>query len=162
MKLALPLLAFASLLPADVKTDFTSDFNQYKTYSWIAAKSAHDPWAALITRDIDARLAAKGWIKLQSGGDLVVSAFGLTNDKKTLDSNYTDFGGPWKWQQFGTADRKVDDIPVGTLIVDVFDGKSKRLVWSSSATEVLAQKPDSAQLKDSIVYMFRDFPQAHP
>jgi len=162
--LLLPLLAGAGLLLAGIKTDLdrSADFRQYKTYSWITGKkTAADPWADRIVKDVDAQLARKGWTRLQSGGDLVVSAFGRTSNYQTLQTYYTDFGGPWKWKGIGDANRSDENIDVGTLVVDLFDGKSKKLVWTGSATEALSAHPDSGVLEQSIEYMFRDFPPTH-
>jgi hypothetical protein len=160
MKLNSLVLVFVSgcLLAAGVKTgyDRLADFSQLKTYSWIAHKSTNDAWADFITRDVDRQLAAKGWAKLQTGGDVVVSAFGRTRDQQTLESFYTDVGGPWKWQ--GTGDTAADQTPVGTLVVDIFEGHSKKLIWRGTATEILAQEPDKERLEQSVEYMFRDFP----
>jgi hypothetical protein len=152
--------ALAGLLTAGVKTgyDRLADFSQYRTYSWIGAKPVDNPWAARIVHDADAQLARKGWTKVQSGGDMVVSAFGRTRDAETLQSYYTDVDGGWKWQGFGDA-KAAEETPVGTLLVDVFDGKSKKLIWRGSATEVVSARPDSVVLQQSIEYMFRDFPK---
>jgi hypothetical protein len=153
--LIIATLAGAGLLLAGVKTgyDRLADFSQYKTYSWIGAKPADNPWADRITRDVDTQLARKGWTKVQSGGDMVVSAFGRTHDAETLQSYSTD--------GFGDA-TATDENPTGTLLVDVFDGTSKKLIWRGSATETLSAKPDSSELEQAVEYMFRDFPKVMP
>ncbi len=153
-------LLMICVLAASVKTgyDRAADFTQYRTYSWIGSKLAGNPWAARIVHDVDAQLASKGWTKIQNGGDLVVSAFGRTRDKETLESFYTDVDGGWKWHGFGDAE-KAEEMPVGTLLVDVFDGKSKKLIWRGSSTETLTSAPDKGQLEEAVEYMFRDFPK---
>jgi hypothetical protein len=155
------MLVASGLLLAGVKVgyDKLADFSHYKTYSWISAKHSGDAWVDRIIQDVDARLAAKGWTKIQSGGDVVVSAFGRTRDAETLQSYYTDTAGEWKWHGFGDA-TKTDETSVGTLLIDIFDGKSKKLIWRGSATEVLTAKPDAAQLDEAIESLFKDFPKA--
>jgi hypothetical protein len=159
-KLVIPLLSAASLLLAGTKTgyDRLADFSQYKTYSWIATPPPGDPWADRIVLDVDAQLEQKGWRKIQSGGDMVVSAFGRTHDAQTVEGHYTNIDGGWKWQGFGDA-AKADETEVGTLLVDVFDGKSKKLIWRGSSTETLSAKPDTDRLEQDITYLFRDFPK---
>src|SRR5258708_4275 len=132
LKLLVPMLAGACLLVADTKTDFDHkvDFSQYKTYSWIAAKASNDLWADRIMEDVDAQLASKGWVKDESGGgDATVSAFGRVRTEQTLETYYNGFGAGWRWRGFGDATTTVVNTEVGTLVVDIFDGKTKHLMW---------------------------------
>jgi hypothetical protein len=130
--------------------------HQDRTYSWIGAK-ASNAWTDRITKSVGAQFAAKGWVKLQSGGDAVISAFLRVNSDQNLQSYYTDFGGSWRWQGIGKTTR--GEVEVGTLVIDVFDGQSKKLLWTGSATEALSDKPAKNQLEQSIGYMLRDFPK---
>lgn len=154
MKNLLPILASAGLLIAGIKTDFSrdADFGQFKTYSWMGAKTGNNPWANRIAHDVDVQLRRKGWTKLQSGGDTVISAFGRTTGDQTLQTFYTGVDGGWNWHGAG------ENAEVGTLVVDVFDGHTKKLLWRASATETISVKPDSTQLEQAVQYMFRDFP----
>ncbi len=162
LQLMVPMLAGVCLLLAGVKTDFShsADFGQYRTYSWIGAKASNDLWADRITRDVDAQLAAKGWTKVESGGDATVSAFGRTHNEQTLQTFYDGFGGGWFWQGFGDSTTTVENTPVGTLIVDVFDAKSKKLIWRGTATDTLSEKPDKNEkkLERAVEDMFKHFP----
>ncbi len=71
------LTSAAFLLAADVKTDYSHsvDFGQYHTYSWLKVDAGNPLWVDRIKRDVDAELTAKGWSKVDSGGDAAVSAF---------------------------------------------------------------------------------------
>jgi hypothetical protein len=162
LKLWIPMLAGACLLLADTKTDFDHkvDFTQYKTYSWIGAKASNDLWVDRITEDVDAQLAAKGWVKVASGGDATVSAFGRTHTEQTLETYYNGFGGGWRWRGFGDATTTVENTEVGTLVVDVFDGKTKHLIWRGSASSTLSEKPEKNEkkLEQSVADMFKKFP----
>ena len=114
--------------------------------------------------DVDQQLAAKGWAKVQSGGDATVSAFGRTHNEQSLDTFYTGIGGGWHWRGgIGDAMTTVENTPVGTLVVDVFDANSKKLIWRGTATDTLSGKPEenSKKLEHSVEDMFKHFPPSH-
>ena len=155
----------ALIFAADVKTDYSHsvDFGQYHTYSWLKVDAGNPLWVDRIKRDVDAELTAKGWSKVDSGGDAAVSAFGATHNQKTLQTFYDGFGGGWYWGGFGGPDLSTTttvNTPVGTLVVDVFDAHTKKLIWRGTSDKTLSEKPDKnkKKLEDSIESMFKHFP----
>jgi hypothetical protein len=158
------LLASACVVFATVKTDYSHsvDFGHYKTYSWIKV-SVQDPlWEDRITRAVDSQLSAKGWTRVPDGGDAAVAAYGSTHDEKTLQTWYDGFGGGWFWNGFGDglATTTVEKTPVGTLMVDIFDSSTKKLIWRGLASDTLSGKPDKDEKKmdKSVSEMFKNFP----
>jgi Domain of unknown function (DUF4136) len=162
MKLLVPMFACLGLLSAGVKItyDHQADFAQFKTYRWIAS---NDRWGHNLLPDVDSQLAAKGWTKVESEADAVVSVFSRTDMKETLQLNYDRYGDDWLWQRAGSSKTEVE-VPVGTLVVDIFDGKTKKLIWRGTAKDLNLQKPDpdEKQMVKSIQDMFEKFPpKAH-
>ncbi|MBV8827989.1 MAG: DUF4136 domain-containing protein [Acidobacteriaceae bacterium] len=158
------LMACALALFATVKTDYShsADFARYKTYSWIKV-SVEDPlWEDRVTRAVDSQLSAKGWTKVADGGDAGVAAYGATRTQKTLQTWYNGFGGGWYWRGFGDglATTTVQETPVGTLMVDIFDSSTKKLIWRGRATDTLSGKPDKDEKKldKAVAEMFKNFP----
>jgi hypothetical protein len=88
-------------------------------------------------------------------------AIGITKDKRTLRTFYDGFDG-WLWGGFGEATTTVDQYTVGTLVVDMFDTRTKKLVWRGSSSDVLADKPekDMKKLQKAVEKMFEHFPPA--
>lgn len=152
------LVAFAS-----VRTDYShsTDFGQYHTYSWIKVEAGNPLWTDRITQAVNSALSAKGWQQVPSGGDASVSAMGATHTEQALQTFYDGFGGGWFWRGFdGTATTTVENIPVGTLVVDIFDSKTKRLIWRGTANDTLSSKPEKNEhkLDKSVADMFEHFP----
>ena len=146
-------LAAATLTPAfgqRVQTDFDhkKDFSQYKTYSWQEIKPANSLWDARIKSAVDSQLKTKGWTPVDSGGDVAIVAVKMTKTQKRLDTFYDGFGGGWGWRRFGGFDDGFgdsttveNDYKEGTLVIDLYDGKSKQLIWRGSAEDALPTKP---------------------
>jgi len=148
---------------AMIKTDYShsTDFGRYRTYSWINVRAGNSLWQDRIRRAVDSQLSAKGWSQVPSGGDAGVAAYGATHNQESLQTFYDGFPG-WGWRGFGDglATTTVENIPVGTLMVDVFDGQSKKLIWRGSSSETLSEKPDKNEkkLEKSVDDMFKHFP----
>src|ERR1700744_347053 len=128
-------LMAAGVMYAAVHTDYDhkADFSRYHSYSWIGVNAGNSLWQDRITQAVDSALAAKGWGKVQSGGDAAVSAFGKTTERDTMETFYTGFPG-WGWRAgwwggMGTTTTQVVPERVGTLTVDVFDGSTKQLIF---------------------------------
>jgi hypothetical protein len=152
------------VLAAKVTTDYnhSADFSRYHTYSWLDVKAGDPLWPDRITSAVDSQLAAKGWSKVPSGGDASVAAFGSTRVQPQLETFYTGFGGGWFWRGLGDgmAVTNVENITVGTLVVDLFDSPTKKLIWRGVATDVLSDKPDKNEkkLEKAVEDMFKHFP----
>ena len=158
------LLACALGVLATVKTDYnhSADFGHYKTYSWIKV-SVQDPlWEDRISNAVDSQLSAKGWTKVEADGDAALAAYGSTRNQKTLQTWYDGFGGGWFWHGFGDglATTTVQETPVGTLMVDIFDSSTKKLIWRGIASDTLSGKPDKDEKKldKAVAEMFKNFP----
>src|SRR5690348_17083202 len=96
------LVGALALFAADVSTDYDhhADFAKYHTYSWLGVKAGNSLWQDRIQSAVDKDLQAKGWQRVRSGGDAVVSAFGRTSEQQTLETYYNGFPG-WGWRGWG-------------------------------------------------------------
>jgi hypothetical protein len=159
------LLATASLAQ-QVKTDYDrgADFGQYKTYSWEKVQTQDSLWVDRIKEAVSTALAAKGWTPVASGGDVSLVAMDMTKDHQTVDTFYDGFGGGWLWGGgfggLGEATTDVEHYKVGTLVVDMFDTKTRKLIWRGSASDTLSNKSDKniKDLDKGVQKMFDHFP----
>ena len=148
-----------------VKTDFDhqANFSQYKTYSWQEIKPANSLWDARIKNAVDAQLAAKGWTQLDNGGDVAIVAIKTTQTQRTLQTFYDGMGGGWRWRGmggFGQSTTTEQDYKQGTLVVDLYDAKTKQLIWRGSAQDTLSDKAtkNEKNLDKGVSKMFKAFP----
>jgi hypothetical protein len=154
---------FAGKLSAQqVKTDYdrSANFGQYKTYSWEQIKTQDPLMVDRIKSAVKTTLAAKGYTEVPSDGDLSLVAMETTRDQQTLDTFYNNFGGGWRWGGFGDATTTTENYKVGTLVVDLFDTKTKTLVWRGSASDTLSNKSEKNidNLDKGVEKMFKKFP----
>ena len=161
------LTLLGSALGQKVETDFDhqAHFSQYKTYSWEAIKPANSLWDARIKNAVDAQLTARGWTQVESGGDVAVVAIKTSQTQRTLQTFYDGLGGGWGWRRFGgggfgDATTTEQDYKVGTLVIDLYDAKTKQLIWRGSAQDTVSDKAmqNEKNLDKGVAKMFKKFP----
>jgi hypothetical protein len=146
-----------------VKTDYdhSTDFSQYKTYSWEKVQTPDSLWVDRIKGAVNAALTAKGWTPVESGGEVSILAMEMNQNHRTLNTYYDGFGGGWRWGGgFGDVTTTVDNYEVGTLVVDLFNASSKKLMWRGSSSETLSDKSEKniKALDKGVQKMFDHFP----
>lgn len=166
---ALTLGACASIPDVHSDHDPAVDFSQYRTYSWHEKPTLGTALSMQrIVSRIDQQLAAKGWQLLPEGGDVAIAAHIATHQQHRLDSFYDapmwrgwGWYGPYSW--YGPAPRtrtRVTSYTVGTLVVDMFDTRSKRAIWSATAEDAVPDTPAAinADIDAAVAKMFQGFP----
>jgi len=162
--LAVPLfvVALATALFADhaaVDYDHAANFSKVKTYSWSKVHTANSIWNDRVKDAVDKELAAKGWTQVPSGGDVGLVAVEKTSIHQQYDTFYDGFGG-WRWAGMGESTTTVDNYKVGTLIVSMFEGNFKQLIWRGTSTSDLSGNPEknTKKLDKDVQKMFKNFP----
>ena len=165
--IGIALLCAPASFAQHVKTDYdrTFDFSQYKTYTWEHVHTQNPLWVNRIKAAVNSALAVKGWTAVESGGSVSIVGMEMTQSHQTLDTYYYDgFGGGWRWRglknQFGEATTTTNTYEVGTLVVDLFDSRTKSLMWRGSASDTLSDKSDNniRNLDKGVNKMFDSFP----
>jgi hypothetical protein len=146
----------------DVKTDYdrNANFAQYKTYSWERVQTRDPLMVDRIKSAVNGSLAAKGLTEVPTGGDISIVAIEVTHNEQTIDTFYNNFGGGRRFGGFGDATTTTETYRVGTLVVDLSDTASKKLVWRGSASDTLSDKSEKNidNLDKGVVKMFKKFP----
>jgi len=157
---AIIVLSFATVAFAKVTVDFdqNADFSKYRTYAWQQGTPAADPLnQRRIERAVSEQLKAAGLSEVSSSPDLNIVTHASSKQKQEVHTG--NFGyGPMS-PGFGEQDFTMT-IDIGTLRVDLVDARTKKLVWSATATKTLSDNPKKvAKLIDKVVTkMFKRFP----
>jgi hypothetical protein len=156
------LLLTAAAVFAGVTTDYdhSANFAQYKTYSWGKIQTANGLWDDRVKDAVASQLATKGFSEVPSGGEVIVAARDAIQNQQQLNTFYNGFGGRRWGGGTGMSTTTVDNYKVGTLIVELFDGTSKNLLWHASATNTLSNNPEKniKTLDKNVQKMFQHFP----
>jgi hypothetical protein len=170
--LALSFLVLPSPAAAqDVKIDFDKAFNfaPVKTYSMtLGTKWGNDLSERRVLTEFDEAIAAKGWKKVPEGqADIQVILHGATQTKRNANTFYSGMGGGYGGYRYGgmgmgTATTTVNEYTVGSLVVDMFDAKTKNLVFRGTAEDELSDNPEknAKRLEKASTKMFKNFPPA--
>ena len=161
-----PTLALAQKTSFDF--DKTTDFSKFKTYTLKDGTKVNDPLVHnRIVAAIEAEMVAKGLSKNDAMPDVVVVyhiAFDKKQDITTFSSGYGGYGpygygwgGGW-----GTTDVRVNEILVGTLVVDVAEAAKKAIVWRGMGVKEVdvqakAEKRDK-NIASAVKKILKDFP----
>ena len=167
--LALAGSAFA----ANVSTDYdhSKNFRQYHTFSFYKVQTADPFFDDRIKTEMTADLTKAGYQMVPSGGDLNITIFENEKDQQEYNTFYNGLGGGgfgWGGRGwgggwgggFGQTTTTVQQVPVGTLMVDMYDASSHQLVWRGKATSQLSNKSDknTKTLDKDIDKMLNGFP----
>lgn len=168
MSIALMVVSFvAGSLAQEIKTDYDrkADFSQYKTFSFEKVETKDPLWVGRITAAVEEALTTKGLTQVASGGDIAIIAIGMATDRQTLNTFYDNFGGGWGWRRwggddFGESTTTTETYRVGTLVVDLFDSKTKTLLWRGSASNTLSNNSGKniKNFDKSVEKLFKEFP----
>ena len=156
------LFLAASLFAGDVKTDYdrSANFNQYKTYSWGRVQTEDALLVDRIKNAVDGALTSKGWTQVASGGDVSLMATEITQNQQILNTYYDNFGSGRRFGGFGDATTTTETYQVGSLVVEMFDTQTEKLIWRGSSSDTLSSKPDKniKNLDKGVQKMFKHFP----
>jgi hypothetical protein len=158
------VLACSFALAQDVTTNSMpgTDFGKYHTYKWVTIEGAQYPNQILdaqIKASVDKELASKGLTKTDGdNADLNLGYQASVSQSKQWNAYGT--GGVRWGGGMGTATESM--IDTGTLVLDMYDPASKKLVWQGRATKTLDPnaKEDKRQknLDKAMQKLLKNFP----
>jgi hypothetical protein len=148
----------------NVDFDKAADFSHIHTYAIKIGTAWGNPLGEKrvldeITRDV----SAKGWTKVddEDKADAMVVIHGASKEKSDINSFYSGWTGyRYGWGGAGTMSVHEYHYTEGTLVVDMFDTKTKQAIWRGVAVDELSSKSEknAKKLAKATDKMFKDFP----
>ena len=123
-----------------------------------------------IQRAIDEQLAQKGLTKVESNPDLLITYHAAIREEKSINLSafgtgsgpWGGWGGGWGVLESGTETGQTSTIPIGTLVVDLYDPARKQLVWRGDASKTVDVKKDADKnyrnLQKAMAKLFKNYP----
>jgi hypothetical protein len=150
-----------------VDYDHTINFLKFKSYT-LQKVHATDPGVETrLTIALDRDLVARYLHAEDKDPDIIVAVVESNQDNKEYATFYDGLSG-LSWQRsWGTSSGFLDtpatlqDIPAGTLIVDMWDGKTKKLIWRGILTEpasVISAKEADQKMDKAVGQLLNQFP----
>jgi hypothetical protein len=140
-----------------------TDFSKYHTYKWVTIEGATQPNQILdaqIKQSIDTQLATKGLTKTDNDKADLYVGYQASIDQEKQWNAYGMGGGPRCGGGMGTATSST--ISNGTLVLDMYDPSTKKLVWTGRVTKTLDpganQQKKQKNLDKSMQKLLKNFP----
>jgi hypothetical protein len=163
--LVLTLMTCVLASAQDVTTNAMpgTDFSKYHTYKWVTIEGATQPNQIMDTQiksSIDSQLATKGLTKTDGDKADLFVGYQVSVDHETQWNAYGMGGGPRWGGGMGTATSST--INIGTLVLDMYDPATKKLVWTGRATKTLDpgnnQEKKQKNLDKAMQKLLKNFP----
>jgi hypothetical protein len=155
-------IASAIALGQQVSVNFNQgqSFAQYHTYAWgsnNANEIQNSILAQVAKQDIDSALQAKGLQKVEESQnpDLILTASGGLKQQTSYSAwGMRGIGG-------GMGGITPEQNVIGTMIIDLYDAKTKSLIWRGIAQDTLSNNGNKNQqiVEKAIQKMFKQWPK---
>ena len=164
----------ASMAAQQVRTDFDhkAPFSDYHTFSFRKIQTVNPLDTSVLRDEIRSDLTYHGWKEMPEGGDVAITAVGSQRDTKQYQTFYDGLGPGYGWGGwwgggwgggFGDSTTMERDVPVGTLVVDLYDRHTHNLVWRGVSHEMDSENmnKNAGTLQKAVDEMFYKFPPKH-
>jgi hypothetical protein len=177
------LLLAATVAPAtaiaqQVNTDFDrdADFSKYKTFTYTVCMRIENPLVdKRIVTALENTLALKGLTKAERDPDVNVTYHSSTTKDIAIDTNTWGYGygSGWRWGHggYGYGGSGYGGGPLstttttrtytrGTLVIDIWDARTKQLVWRGTAVDTVSDDPEKNDKKvhKALEKLFKKYP----
>ncbi len=166
------LAAHAQKVTIDM--DESADFSNYSSYQFLgwqndSDKAMNDFDKKRLRDAFQSELGARNLKLDESSTDMAISLF-IVVDQKTSTTAYTNYhggtgygyrrGGRGWGNGYSTTSYSQNDYLQGTLVMDVFDVNTKKLIWQGVATGTVNEKPEKREksIPKAVGKLMKKFP----
>jgi len=151
----------ASLAAQQVTADYDhkADFSRYHTFSIYKVAASNTLVEGRLRDDVTQSLTEKGWQAVPQGGDVAVTVIGKVTSEQQYTSFYDGLGGGFGYGGWGgrfggggwrggggglggETTTSVQNIPMGNLVVDLYDTHTHQLVFRGTSSQEISTNPD--------------------
>jgi hypothetical protein len=127
--------------------DHTVNFLKFKTYTWEKLHATDPSVEDRITIALNRDMTGRYMTEVANGGDVTITAVEATQDKQEFTDFYNSLGDfTWQrgWGSAGFLDSlaTLQNVPLNTLIIDMYNPKTHKLLWRGVITEPVAKSED--------------------
>jgi len=132
---------------ATIDYDHTVNFLKFKTYTWEKVHATDPGVEDRITIALNRDMGGRYMTEVAKGGDVTIAAVEAARDKQEFTTFYDSLGSDYSWQRpwgsgFLDSQATLSDIPVNTLIIDMYDTKTHKLLWRGTIAGPLEGSQD--------------------
>ena len=119
--------------------DHSVNFAKFKSYTWDRVHATDPAVEGRITLAVNRDMGGRYMSEAAKNGDVTIAVVEATQDKQEYASFYNGLGQfTWQrgWGSGGFLDMAatLQDVPLGTLVVDMYDTKTHKLLWRGTIT----------------------------
>ncbi len=137
--------------------DKSIDFKKYKTFSFYHLKTTGEISKLNADRVVNAiilEMKGKGYVEDKNNPDLLINAVTVLQEKEATtvsSTNYYGYGGYYRPYGYGygygygypvgnSVDVNTYNYKDGTIMVDILDAKTEKLIWEGTGTSEITSK----------------------
>lgn len=139
----------ASAQKINVDSDRSVDFSKFNTFG-VQLHPEFTPQNPLMAqraiKGVGYHLTLEGLTEVQESPDLQVVVYAILGEEKQLHVTGYGYGAGWRMGG-GTSTATTTTYTVGTLVVDMYDARTKELAFRGTAHDTLSDKPEKNEKK---------------
>jgi Domain of unknown function (DUF4136) len=158
------LSACASAPPkTNIGWDTNINFSKYHTWAWKPDGSISDPvWARRCQDVLSDQLQTDGLtqVNLDQNPDL----WGVMHARFKAETQIVPFGPDWgyAWGGWAPVEDFEQQIPVGTIVIDLVDVKLKRAVWQGKGKDTIDPSKSNEAHEEQLIAVLKDLFAGYP
>ncbi len=158
------VLSCASSAPTiKVGWDEHADFSKYHTWAWKADGSIRDPvWAKRCQDVLSDQLQTDGLtqVDLSKNPDL----WGVVHARLSSETVVTPFSPGWgyAWGAWAPVETYTEQVPVGTIILDLVDARQKQIVWRGRANGAIQPGKSNEEREEKLIAILKEMFAGYP